>query len=61
MYNLLAFKYITDNFCAIVSFPKPKYYICEANEHGMKNRTHTQSRTCSQILGQCALLFKAKK
>ena len=60
MYNLLAFRYITDKFCAML-FPKPKYYICEANDHGMKNRTHTQFHTCSQILGQCALLFKAKK
>ena len=64
MYKLLAFKYITGKFFAIVNFPKPKYYISEANEHGMKNRTHTQSHTCSQetslILGQYALLFKAK-
>ena len=56
MYNLLAFRYITDEFCAML-FPKPKYYICEANEHGVKSRTHTQSHTCSLILGQYALLF----
>ena len=30
-------------FCVIISFPKPKYYICEVNEHGMENRTHIQS------------------
>ena len=60
MYELLAFKYITDKFSVIISFPKPKYYICEANDHGMKNRTHTQYHTCSLILGQYALLFKAK-
>ena len=61
MYKLLAFKYVTDKFCVIISFPKPKYYICGANDHGMKNRTHTQSHTCSLILGQYDLLFKAKK
>ena len=59
VYILPACKHITDKFCVIISFPKPKYYICGANDHGMKNRTHTQSHTCSLILGQ--LLFKAKK
>ena len=50
VYILPACKYITDKFCVILSFPKPKYYIFEANEHGMKNRTHTQSHTCCPIL-----------
>ena len=57
MYKLLAFKNITDKFCVIITFPKPKYDICEANEHGMKNRTHTRSHTCSLILGQYASVY----
>ena len=52
MYILPAFKYTTDKFCVIISFPKPKYYICEASEHSTKNRTHTQSHTCSPILAR---------